>query len=49
MNGVGEVYEFEGVRVDVPARLVWHGQRRLALTNKAFELLVYLMTRPGWW
>jgi len=37
----------EGLRVDRPARRVWHEGAEVALTPKAFQLLEYLMARPG--
>lgn len=35
------------LRLDRPARRVWRGQTEVALTPKAFQLLEYLMARPG--
>lgn len=37
----------EGLRLDRTARRVWHEDREVALTPKAFQLLEYLMARPG--
>jgi len=37
----------EGLRLDRPARRVWRDSDEVSLTPKAFQLLEYLMTRPG--
>ncbi|WP_336633263.1 MULTISPECIES: response regulator transcription factor [unclassified Microbacterium] len=35
------------LRLDRPARRVWRGSGEVSLTPKAFQLLEYLMARPG--
>lgn len=42
-----EVVEADGLRLDRPARRVWRDGTEVSLTPKAFQLLEYLMTRPG--
>lgn len=37
----------EGLRLDRPGRRVWRDGVEVALTPKAFQLLEYLMARPG--
>ncbi|SCY39919.1 DNA-binding response regulator, OmpR family, contains REC and winged-helix (wHTH) domain [Microbacterium sp. LKL04] len=42
-----ELVEAEGLRLDRPARRVWRDGIEVSLTPKAFQLLEFLMTRPG--
>ncbi|GHF48263.1 DNA-binding response OmpR family regulator [Amycolatopsis bartoniae] len=42
-----EVLSLGEVRIDVPGRRVWAGEREVALTSTEFELLAQLMRRPG--
>jgi len=42
-----ETLASEGLRLDRPARRVWRDGAEVSLTPKAFQLLEYLMTRPG--
>ena len=37
----------DGLRLDRPGRRVWRGDAEVPLTPKAFQLLEYLMARPG--
>ncbi len=37
----------DGLRLDRPGRRVWRGDDEVALTPTAFQLLEYLMARPG--
>jgi DNA-binding winged helix-turn-helix (wHTH) protein len=43
----GERYEFGPFRLDPAERLLARGGQPVALTPKAFDLLVYLVQRPG--
>jgi len=41
------VHRFGDCEVDLPARTVTRGGRRVALTSKEFQLLAYFLQRPG--
>lgn len=38
---------YEDVRVDLPSRIIWRGQRQLELTPREFDLLAYFMRNPN--
>src|SRR5260221_4241665 len=38
---------FDAYRIDPVNRCVWHGERRVKMTPKAFDVLHYLVDHPG--
>ncbi|MFT3798500.1 response regulator transcription factor [Microbacterium sp.] len=42
-----QVLRADGIRIDRPARRLWRDGAEVTLTPKAFQLLEYLMARPG--
>lgn len=46
-RAVGEVLEFDGLRIDLPARTVHLGSKEVFLSAKEFELLVRLAKTPN--
>ncbi len=40
-------YEFGEFRLDVPNRLLWQGEKQIALTPKEFDVLLVLVENAG--